>query len=124
MTNQTIRNKLVFKATSYTLTAAAELARVNVEFIIECEQKDIIRPVVLEGRKLLDADTVKKLIRIRHLHHDLGLELSAIDCILHMRRQIILLKRELLEMEQRMTEREKELLEEINRLQNQDALKP
>jgi hypothetical protein len=61
------------------------------------------------------------LIRIRHLHRDLGLDLTAIDCILRMRRKIGNLQKQMIDMEQRMIEREQELTAEIQRLQKQLA---
>lgn len=124
MPNPTMTINAISKTTSYTLSAAADIARVSVDFVVECEQQNIIRPIILEGKKHLDADAVRRLVRARHLHQDLGLELTAIDCILRMRRQIISLQKELHEMEKRMTEREQMLLEEIDRLRGATLFEP
>ncbi len=62
------------------------------------------------------ADTIRRLIRIRHLHRDLGLDLTAIDCILRLCRKISFLQRQMHDMEHRMLEREQELTAEIHRL--------
>ena len=67
-------------------------------------------------------DTVRRLIRIRHLHRDLGLDLTAIDCILRMRRKIGDLKKQMNDMQRRMLAREQELTAEIQRLRRQLAL--
>jgi DNA-binding transcriptional MerR regulator len=66
-------------------------------------------------------DTVRRLIIIRHLHRDLGLDLTDIDCILRMRRKIGNLQKQMHNMEQRMLEREQELTSEIHRLRKQLA---
>jgi DNA-binding transcriptional MerR regulator len=64
---------------------------------------------------------VCRLIRIRHLHRDLGLDLPAIDCLLRMRRQVVNLQRRLSEVEQQMLARERELMDEVQRLRRKIA---
>jgi hypothetical protein len=61
------------------------------------------------------------VIRIRHLHRDLGLDLTAIDCILRMRRRIVRLQEQIHDLELRMVARERELTAEIQRLRHQLA---
>lgn len=121
MQNHTITIHSKSEMKLLTLPAAAKMARVSVDFILECERENIIRLSVSKGEKRLDTTTVKRLVRVRHLHRDLGLQLSAIDCILRMRRQIGELQREIARMENHMADREHELLEEIGRLRNQLA---
>jgi DNA-binding transcriptional MerR regulator len=106
----------------YSLNEIAKYARVNTEFIRECERENLIQVTVVRGTIGYSGDTVRRLIRIRHLHRDLGLDLTAIDCILRMRRQIVHLQKQMNEMEQRMVAREKELSAEIQRLRKQLAL--
>ena len=105
----------------YSISITAKLARVTTEFIQACERENLIQVTMLHGTSGYDHDTVRRLIRIRHLHRDLGLDLTAIDCILRMRRQVSYLQKQLHEMEERMLEREQELLDEIEKLQKQLA---
>jgi DNA-binding transcriptional MerR regulator len=105
----------------YSLNATAKLARVSVEFIQECEREDLIEVTAVGGSEGYDYNTVRRLIRIRHLHRDLGFDLTAIDYLLRMRRQIGTLHNQMHTMEQRMLEREKELMDEIQRLRTQMA---
>jgi len=105
----------------YSLSTAAKLARVTVEFIQTCEGEDLIQANIVGSASVYTHSMVCRLIRIRHLHRDLGLDLSAIDYLLRMRRQVTNLQRRLGEMEQRMSARERELMDEIQRLRRKIA---
>ena len=105
----------------YSLSTTAKLARVTVEFIQACEREDLIEAIVVDNARGYAYKTICRLIRIRHLHRDLGLDLSAIDCLLRMRRQVSDLQRRLGEMEQQMAVRERELIDEIQRLRKKLA---
>ena len=76
-----------------------------------------------QGNKGYGYEEIRRLIRIRHLRQDLGLDLMAVDCILRMRKQIATLQQQLNEMEQRMLQREQELLQEIQNLNKRLAIK-
>ncbi len=106
----------------YSLTEIAKYARVTTEFIQECERENLVQVTVVHGAIGYSQDTVRRLIRIRHLHRDLGLDLTAIDCILRMRRQIWHLQKQMHDMERRMVAREQELTAEIQRLRKLLAL--
>ena len=105
----------------YSLNDIAKFARVTTEFIQECERENLIQVTVMHGTVGYGHDTVRRLIRIRHLHRDLGLDLTAIDCILRMRRKIGDLKKQMNDMQRRMLAREQELTAEIQRLRRQLA---
>ena len=105
----------------YTLNEIAKFARVTTDFIQECERENLIQLAMVRGTKGYGHDTVRKLIRIRHLHRDLGLDLTAIDCILRMRRKIENLQKQMHDMERQMLAREQELMTEIQRLRKQLA---
>lgn len=100
----------------YTVTSIARIVRVSVEFVNECERENLIQPTIVQGQKGYDHDAVRRLIRIRHLTRDLGFDLDSVDCILRMRRQILILQEQLNDMEMRMFQREQELLKEIQYL--------
>jgi DNA-binding transcriptional MerR regulator len=103
----------------YSRSEIAKFARVTTEFIQECESENLIQVTVLHGTMGYGHDTVRRLVRIRHLHRDLGLDLTAIDCILRMRRKIGNMQKQMHDMERRMLEREQELTAEIQRLRKQ-----
>ena len=105
----------------YSLSTAAKMARVTVEFIQTCEREDLIRATAVGNASVYAYNMVCRLIRIRHLHRDLGFDLSAIDCLLRMRRQVTNLQRRLGEMEQQMSVRERELMDEIQCLRRKLA---
>jgi DNA-binding transcriptional MerR regulator len=105
----------------YSLSATARFARVSVDFIAKCEREGMIQVADVGGAQGYGAETVRRLIRIRHLHRDVGLDLTAIDCILRMRRQIKAIQKRMQEMEKLMIERENELLKEIQHLRMQLA---
>jgi DNA-binding transcriptional MerR regulator len=107
----------------YSLTETAKLARVTTEFICECERENLVHATMVQGNKGYGHEAIRRLVRIRHLHQDLGLELMAVDCILRMRKQIATLQQQLNEMEQRRHQREQELLQEIQNLKKQIAIK-
>ena len=105
----------------YSLNATARLARISVKFIQQCERENLIQVTAVGGTEGYDNNTVRRLIRIRHLHRDLGLDLTAIDYLLRMRRQIANLQKRIHDMEQQMSLREQELMDEIQRLRKQMA---
>ena len=106
----------------YSLGETAKYARVTTDFILECERENLIEVTAVRGAIGYNQETVRRVIRIRHLHRDLGLDLTAIDCILRMRRRIVHLQEQIHDMERRMTARELELSAEIQRLRKQLAL--
>ena len=105
----------------YGLNSTAQIARVTIEFVCECERENLIQATIVHGQKGYAYEAVRRLIRIRHLHQDLGLDLNAVDCILRMRRQIATLLQQLNDMEERMLHREQELLNEIQNLRKRLA---
>jgi DNA-binding transcriptional MerR regulator len=107
----------------YSLTETARIARVTTDFICECERENLVHATMAKGNKGYGHEAIRRLIRIRHLHQDLGLDLMAVDCILRMRKQIATLQQQLNEMEQHMLQREQELLQEIQNLQKRLAIK-
>ena len=111
------------RETVYSLTETAKLARVTTEFICECERENLVHATMVQDKKGFGHEAIRRLIRIRHLNQDLGLDLMAVDCILRMRKQIAALQQQLDETEQRMRQREKELLQEIQILQKRIAIK-
>jgi DNA-binding transcriptional MerR regulator len=106
----------------YSLTETAKLARVTTEFICECERENLVYATMAQNKKGYGQEAIRRLIRIRHLHQDLGLDLMAVDCILRMRKQIVALQQQLNETEQRMRQREQELLQEIQNLKKRIAI--
>ena len=106
----------------YSLADIAKFARVTTEFIRQCEHENLIKVTAVRDTVGYSHDTVRRLIRIRHLHRDLGLDLMAIDYILRMRRRIVDLQEQMHERERRMAARERELTAEIQRLRKQLSL--
>jgi DNA-binding transcriptional MerR regulator len=106
----------------YSLTETAKLARVTTEFICECERENLVHAIMTHGNKGYGHEAIRRLVRIRHLHQDLGLDLMAVDCILRMRKQIVTLQQQLNEMEKRKRQRERELLQEIQNLKRRIAI--
>ena len=123
MSEKRIEIRCHTRETVYSITETAKLARVTTEFIQECERENLVHATVFQNHKGYGHEAIRKLIRIRHLNQDLGLDLMAVDCILRMRKQIAALQQQLNEMEQRMRQREQELLEEIQNLQKRIAIK-
>lgn len=106
----------------YSRTVAAQLAGVSLSFLRRCEREGLIRPKAMAGGGLgYSAADIRRLIRIRRLREDLGLNLPAVEVILRLRRRVIDLLMELDELEREMAQREQMLLEEIHRLRRQLA---
>ena len=116
MTESMIEIHLDSRQGFYTVSMTAMAARVSTSFVNECERENLIQAKVVEGRKGYDHSMVRRLIRIRHFHEDLGFDLQAIDFILCLRTRLIDLQKRLDEMETRMRVREMGLLDEIQTL--------
>jgi MerR family transcriptional regulator/heat shock protein HspR len=78
---------------------------------------------MVQGDEGYSAEDISQIARIRRLHEDLGLDLEAVEIVLHMRRQILELLRRVDEMERRLAKREDELLAEIQDLRRRLGVK-
>ncbi len=106
----------------YTRPVAAQLAGVSLSFLRRCEREGLIQPKVMAGGGLgYSAADIRRLVRIRRLREDLGLNLPAVEVVLHLRRRVVDLLLQLDEMERQMLQREQALLEEIQQLRRRLA---
>lgn len=86
---------------------AARLARVSEEFIIQCENEELVTArAMLHGEKGLNPADVRKVKLIRYLHQDMGLSLEAVDFVLRYRERVKKIESQLNEMEQRLHQQE------------------
>ncbi len=86
---------------------AALLANVSTQFVLQCENEDLITcRIMIHGKKGLCFADVQKLKLIRHLHEDMGLDLDAVDFLLRYRNRIKTMQRRLDEMKQYMRDKE------------------
>lgn len=98
-------------------TITAQMARVSVEFLDRLEAEELMRPRAREGDEPGYApEDIHRLTLIRRLHETLGLDLAAIDVVLHLREQMMEMLVRMEEMEQRFAQREQELLQELHEL--------
>jgi hypothetical protein len=98
----------------YPRLRAAELARMSLEMLHQCEEEQLVaaRPMV-GGEPGYTAADIRRLARVRRLCEELELDLTAVEVVLHLRRQVLGLLAELEEAEARIARREQELLHEI-----------
>lgn len=101
---------------------AARVARVPVAFVELCEREELIETqVVVGGRRGFRRSAIRTLMRVRHLHEDLGLDLDAVDLVLRMQSRITSLRDELAAMEARLADRERAFQAEIQQLRQRLA---
>lgn len=101
----------------FTRSIAAQLARITLEFLSVLEAEALIQPRPSgQGEPGYSAEDITHIVRIRRLHEDLGLDLGAVEIVLHMRRQITDLLKRMEDMEKRLVIRERELLQDIQDL--------
>jgi MerR family transcriptional regulator/heat shock protein HspR len=101
----------------FTRTVAAQLARVDLDFLERLEAEDILQPLELEGgERGYTPEDIGRLCRIRRLHETLGLDLAAVEVVLHLRDRVAFLLTQMDELESRFGRREQELLRELNDL--------
>lgn len=106
----------------FTRGAAAQLARITLDFLAECEQQALVQPGPMmgggEGYTLSEIDDIARIYR---LQRDLDLEFGAVEVVLHMRRRMLEMLEEIERLEERMFAREAQLHSEIQRLRQQLA---
>ncbi len=104
-------------------TVAAQLASISLDFLEQLEGERLIAPrLMARGEPGYSAEDIRHLARIRRLSEDLGLDLAAVDVVLHLRRQVAGLRQRLDEVELQLRRREQELLEEIQDLRRRLAV--
>jgi DNA-binding transcriptional MerR regulator len=101
----------------FTRTVAAQLARVDLDFLERLEAEDILQPLELEGGEQgYTPEDIGRLCRIRRLHETLGLDLTAVEVVLHLRDRVTFLMAQMQDLETSFGRREQELLKELNDL--------
>lgn len=106
----------------YTRQTAAQLARISLDFLQRCELEQFVQPQPVSGGGVrFTAADIRRLARVRRLRQSLGLDLPAVEVVLHLRRQVTNLQAELLQIEEQMNLREQTLLEEVAELRRQLA---
>lgn len=104
---------------------AAELARIPLEMLCQCEEERLVEPRPMPGGQPgYTAADIRQLARVRRLCEELELDLPAVEVILHLRRQVLDLLAELEEAEARIARREQELLREIRLMRARFAEEP
>lgn len=106
----------------YTRRIAAQMARISLEFLRRCEREQFVEPRPLPGGGVgYTAADIRHLARVRRLRYSLGLDLPAVEVVLHLRRQVVELQKHLAQMEMEMEQRERVRLSEIQELRRQLA---
>lgn len=106
----------------FSRNVAAQLARITLEFLEQCEREALVQPgPMLGGGEGYTIQDIDEMVRIRRLKQDLGLDLEAIEVVLHMRRRMVEMLYEMNALEARMWAREQQLRAELRRLRQQTA---
>lgn len=106
----------------YTRPVAAQLARISLDFLRRCEREQLVQPRPLPGGGVgYTAADIRRLARVRRLRHSLGLDMPAVEVVLHLRHQVIELQTLLTQLEMEMEQREQEWLRDIQELRRQLA---
>jgi MerR family transcriptional regulator, heat shock protein HspR len=80
----------------YAVTAVASQIGVHVQTIYRYEQYGLVQPRRLDtGSRLYSEADIEQLRRIRRLTEDLGVNLAGVAAVLHLRRQLVALQREM-----------------------------
>lgn len=105
----------------YSRAQAMEIARISGEVLRWCERERVVQLRAIRGETGYSAGDIRRMARVQRLHEDLGLDLPAVEVVLHMRRRVLDLLAELEEIERGMISREAQLLSEIHHLRRQIA---
>lgn len=106
----------------YTRSVAARMARITLDFLRRCEREQFVQPRPLPGGGAgYTAADIRRLARVRRLRYSLGLNLPAVEVVLHLRRQVIELQTHLAQVETEMEQREQMRLREIQELRRRLA---
>ncbi len=89
----------------YAPTAAAARIGIRVQTIRRWEDEGLIEPRRGERGMLYSDADLEQLARIRRLTDDLGVNLAGVAAVLHLRRQVVALQREMLALRRSRSER-------------------
>ncbi len=100
--------------THFEYSLVAQLARVSIEFIRQCEREELIKGrTMLHGVKGLCCEDVRKLKLIRYLHEDMGLDLGAVDFVLRYRERLKMMQRQIDDMERQLRQKDQQHQAEV-----------
>lgn len=87
------------------ITEVLEVCSVSAEFVFYLEREDLVQPIVRHKEKVYPLDQVDR-IRVAHvLIGEMGVNLEGVEVALHMREQIIGMRRHLADFLQRLPAR-------------------
>jgi MerR family transcriptional regulator/heat shock protein HspR len=109
----------------YTISVAAELVNVHQQTLRHYERLGLIEPIRGKGEiRYYSPDDIDKILQIRRLVEELGVNLAGVEVILHMRDQMERMRREMQDsidvMQAEHDGEVKRLKEIIRRLQGMD----
>jgi DNA-binding transcriptional MerR regulator len=106
----------------FTRAVAAQLARITLDFLAECEREALVQPRPMFGSEEgYTHGDIEEIARIRRLQQDLELDLGAVEVVLHMRQRMLEMLEEIEALEETMWQREQQLRREISRLRQELA---
>ncbi len=100
----------------YIISVAASLASCHPQTLRHYERLGLVTPERSPGNlRLYTESHIEQLRRIQRLVEDLGVNLAAVEVILHMRQQILALRDEMATLQQRIEELERARSAEVGR---------
>lgn len=106
----------------YTPAVAAALAGISLQQLEAWRRAGLVAPKVrVDGTLGYGVADIRRLHRIRRLQTELGLDLGAVEVVLHLRSQVQELQREMQALRQAMVQREESMLHTIRQLRRQLA---
>jgi DNA-binding transcriptional MerR regulator len=84
----------------FRVTEIVKICRVSESFVRSLERENLITPKVRRKQKVYSLDQVDRVRVAQVLMRDMGVNLEGVEVALHMREQIITMRRELIKLSQ------------------------
>lgn len=78
----------------YVISQVIEMSGTDEVTILSYEKEGLIEPFIEEGQRLYSDEHIEKVMMIKRLIDDLGVNLAGVEVILNMREQMLIMQRE------------------------------
>lgn len=102
----------------FRIVEVLDVCSVDEQFVLSLEREDLVRPFLRKNEKLYPLDQVDRIRVAQVLIEELGVNLEGVEVALHMREEIITMRRQLAQLMTRLLTRLRQQKSQVNPRRN------